>query len=426
LKPVSRIREQAGVNRFSCAGNRLLRYGFACLGALLALSLLEAGLRLFWRQELASWRRNMDMTVPLDPEITRGVSGPARIVTNSKGIRGSEWAERRPGEYRILVIGGSNAACILQNQPNTWPALLEARLPATPDGRRVWVGNAGHGGHNSRHHVLAMRYMLDQVHPDAVVVLIGGNEKLLTEGPAYDPRFIDDDAKMHDLERDFYESAVPFHEKPGGFRGAYLWTFLTQAKDRLRKKYARGMVADVEGTRRGLDARRHAWLVIDELPDLRPGLDGYGRNIKEMIRLAGDHRVHLVFMTTPSLLKPGMSAEEKGRLWAGRFGPAGAAYLNAYWSPRVYATVLNAHDRLLKGICREARVDCIDLASELPRTLDIFWDQAHFTDYGSSRVADVLVDYFTAYLRKTQKQCDSATAGRPAGPTGARMRLLER
>jgi hypothetical protein len=411
-------KERAAPGTRTAAWKRFGRWASAGFGCLLAVGLIEAGLRLFWRQELASWPKNMNATVPLDPGVMTGVAGPARIVTDGQGLRGTEHAARRSGEYRILVIGGSNAACALQDQPNTWPALLQARFPSTPDGRRVWVGNAGHGGHNSRHHVMAMRYMLDSVDPDAVIVLIGGNEKILSEGPSYDPGFIDDDGRMHDLARDFDECPVPFREKPRGWRGTRLGTFLTRAADRLRRKNGRGIVADVEGIRRSREARRRARLFIDRMPDIQKGLEGYGRNVREMIRLARTHRVRLVFATSPTLLKPGLSAEEAGRLWAGRFGPPAAAALNAYWSPRVHAAVLAAHDRALIEICREEGVECVDLASMIPRTLDNFWDQAHFTDAGCRRVADALAVRFAGGPDRgtARRGASASTPGRPEPP----------
>ncbi|RPJ03388.1 MAG: hypothetical protein EHM28_15405 [Spirochaetaceae bacterium] len=139
---------------------------------------------------------------------------------------------------------------------------------------------------------------------------------------------------------------------------------------------------------------------MDEMPDLQQGLDGYRHNILELIHLAKEHHVHLLFMTQPSLVKPNMSQEEIDRIWAGHLGNP---VLNAYWSIRVRSIISAAYNRLVLETCREKGIDCIDLASNLPRTPAVFWDHGHFTDYGSSLVADELVRYFNDYFGKTKE-----------------------
>lgn len=75
--------------------NKSAKKTFAKLGLVLASSILglalaEIGLRLFWHPQLTSWQRSISIQVPIDPAIIAGVAGPARIVTNSMGIRGDE------------------------------------------------------------------------------------------------------------------------------------------------------------------------------------------------------------------------------------------------------------------------------------------------------------------------------------------------
>ena len=378
-----------------------LRLGFIGLGCALALAILEIGLRLFWRVELASWQRNLDVTVPLDPAVTLGVAGPARIRTNSRGIRGPEWSNNRSSEYRILTLGASDTRCLLQDQPNTWAALLQTRMPATADGRSVWVGNAGGAGYNSRHLVLAMRYMLNQYDPDAVIIMgVTDASMAREEGAACDPLFIDRDEKLRTLARDFAERPASLAVSGRlSLRGTYLWAFLREFRARFRGA-GQGMAETAENIRKLQEARRHASRFVDELPDLRPGLEGFRHNLLELIRLAREHDAHLVFMTAPGLLKPEMSREETDRLWAGWIGDRSQ---NTYWSARAMAVSVDAFNRALLDTCAAEGVDCIDLASRLPSSTAVFWDQAHFTDHGSRLVAAELVEYFQAYFEKTRR-----------------------
>jgi hypothetical protein len=383
-------------------GRGLTNSGLICLGCALALLILELGLRWFRRPELSSWRPNLDIVFPLDPEVTTGVAGPAHIKTNSRGLRGTEWSNDRAGEYRILAIGGSTTECLAQDQPNTWPALLQTRLPTAPDGRVVWVGNAGHGGQNSRHHVLAMRYWPELYDPDAIVILMGGNDPMraLNEAPAYDTGFIDNRGKMRGLAQDFSERPASL-EGPGGlsYRSLSLWAFIKDFRNRFSGR-SPGFVQSVTQYREMQKKRRRASQFVDRMPDLKPGLDGYRRNIREIIRLARERNIPLVLMTQPSLLKPAMPEEEVRRLWSGWTRDPS---LNVYWSTRVWAESMDAHNRALREVCRESGVDCLDLASKLPKTAAVTWDQAHFTDLGSRLVADELAACFRASFPKIRK-----------------------
>ena len=50
----------------------------------------------------------------------------------------------------------------------------------------------------------------------------------------------------------------------------------------------------------------------------------------------------------------------------------------------------------LLATCRRRRVDCVDLASQLPRDSSVFYDDAHFTEEGARRVADLVADHLLA------------------------------
>ncbi len=121
------------------------------------------------------------------PEIFPGISGESRYVTSSDGIRGDELASA-PAR-RILVLGGSAAECIYLDGSEAWPRLLQEKLSATT-GEKVWVGNIGASGQNSRDHLQQLRYLPPQ-YPEikTYAVLLGVNDFLmrLKQGNDYRP-----------------------------------------------------------------------------------------------------------------------------------------------------------------------------------------------------------------------------------------------
>ena len=117
------------------------------------------------------WPPHLNIVFRPDPDILPGVQGDARFVINSSGIRGDELADDQ--NYRILAIGGSTTECAYLDQGETWPYLLQNRL-ARVMGQKVWVGNVGKSGMNTRDHILHTKYLLPQFPKiDAVLLLVG-------------------------------------------------------------------------------------------------------------------------------------------------------------------------------------------------------------------------------------------------------------
>jgi hypothetical protein len=53
------------------------------------------------------------------------------------------------------------------------------------------------------------------------------------------------------------------------------------------------------------------------------------------------------------------------------------------------------NDALLE-VCRERSADCLDVAAQLPRNAEIFYDDAHYTEEGSRRLARLVADHLLA------------------------------
>ena len=61
----------------------------------------------------------------------------------------------------------------------------------------------------------------------------------------------------------------------------------------------------------------------------------------------------------------------------------------------VGASVVNAlSEHLEVRVCREEGVDCIDLASMLPKDTTVFYDHCHFNIEGCRKIAGILLDFF--------------------------------
>ena len=63
---------------------------------------------------------------------------------------------------------------------------------------------------------------------------------------------------------------------------------------------------------------------------------------------------------------------------------------------RALADGMAQYNQTLLRVCRERGVECIDVASRLPRDGATFWDDAHFTVEGSHLLAQLVADYLLA------------------------------
>ena len=93
------------------------------------------------------------------------------VHANSKGLRDREYAyDRTPGTRRILVIGDSFVWGYGVEQDETFPKVLESRLPG------VEVINAGVAGYGTDQELLWLRSEGVRYRPDLVILEMCGND----------------------------------------------------------------------------------------------------------------------------------------------------------------------------------------------------------------------------------------------------------
>jgi lysophospholipase L1-like esterase len=401
------------------------------LASVLALALSEFALR-FLHPSSASFRvllPNQRTVVHPDTSVVHGVSGAARFTVNSEGIRGREWGSDE-GEYRILAIGGSTTESLYHDDSETWPALLEAMLDETADGRGVWVGNVGHSGHTSRDHAVQVKYLSAQ-HPslDALIILVGVNDMTLAlmEGDAYEtpPPITDPRAERLQIRRAFTIVPGKLH-RPGTNRLAppdapwyattALYQLFTRARFRIRDWiFHRGIVQDVQG--RFIEElrarRRNAAGVRHELPDLAPALHEYARNLNVIVDETQSRGMRLVFLTQPVIWRAVLTPEEESLLWLGGAGDFLGGQTAEYYSVAALAEAMDRYNTALLNICEHREVECLDLAALLPKDRSVFYDDAHFTEKGARLVAERIAAFLRStppFSRDHSRCADSATA----------------
>jgi lysophospholipase L1-like esterase len=374
-----------GSKRAVLAGSAIL---LSCLPGVL---LGEVLLRNLASSSWFVWPPNLRHEFRPSPEIMPGVSGLSRFEINEHGLRGDGLSEDQ--DVRLLALGGSTTECLFLDGPESWPRLLQDHLSAARQGPKIWVGNAGKSGLNTWHHrVHAEKLLAQYPRIDAVLVLAGVNDlsQRLALDRAYAPPPPD---KV--LDEAFEQKPLRFMDGPFYKRTA-LWQGLKKIDRRLRTE---GTAQDATG-RVYVTWRRHrqdAKAVREELPDLGPALAEYEDNLRAIAETAARHEARVVFLTQPALWREDLPEDLQRLLWMGGVGQFQKEAGHEYYSAGALASAMAAYNRTLLEVCREIPgALCVDLAASLPRDTAAFYDDVHFNEAGSRRVARVVADHLLA------------------------------
>ena len=334
-----------------------------------------------------------------DPDILPGIVGSATYQTNGDGIRGDPI--RKDHTYKILAIGGSTTESVYVDQGKSWPYLLQTTLGKSGYPGNVWVGNAGKSGLNTRHHVLAVKTLIPQISPDAIILLTGINDLnlRLLQDTSYTPMSVSEEVNDPEL----YSQA--FVRYP---MGASLWDSLKNTAlygMYIKLKYYTHFIKNedlIDDTGhfylRMRRMRREATVVREVLPDMGAALDEYRNNLLEIIRIAKSTNTRLIFMTQPTMFYRDMPHELESLLWFGQV-ENGRDDMSEYYSSGAMSDGIGLYNELMKSLCTVQSVECIDLASLLRKDTTVFYDDCHFNDSGSATIASILTNYFMEHQK---------------------------
>lgn len=364
------------------------------LAALLILAEIAASLLIPPPRNFYIWPPGLEKIFAPRPDIMPGTSAKVYFRTNSYGLRSYEPVP--DDDYRILVLGGSAAECLYLNQKETWPRLLISYLHKEKPNLKVWVGNGGRSGQNSRDHIFHLRHLpLRALDVDAIIILAGVNDLLLRlrQDDHYNPHYLKQPgAAGAQLDHAFLFVPPQYSLPPPPF---YKQTGLWRMTKRIKRRFFSGRPQDPKGEvlLAWRQNRKGASELREKLPEMEGALREYAANIDRIIELASKKGIRLIFLTQPALWKSGLTPEEKSRLWMGGVGNFKTREGQPYYLPEALARGLDDYNSLLESFCRWRGVECFDLASRIPENTEIFYDDCHFTEKGSALVASEISGY---------------------------------
>ena len=391
---------------------RWLLRGSLTLGAsLLVVVCLEGALRVVSAPVLADSDEG-----PLVNEFTQtlpGVKSNVRYERNRFGLRAltMDAREKPPRTVRILCLGASTTDQAPQATADTWCGLLETSLQPAMAARGLRIETAGHGrpGHGAADVTRWARANVPLLQPDLVITLLGINDLAFAAAPK---------SFGKELERGIGAAARPAEAGPDRPSLRERCRQMSQLCQRLAVAAARAQQLWQVATGRALEwhssqlpalqSRYQGYPDVNEVPREPDPLPRFAESVGGLLEFLRSADVPALVLGQPVLWEAEMSADERARLWFPIFTPAGPVRPSGAW----LAGEMQRFNRAQQHQAEALGATYFDLDGRIPKTLEFFFDDCHYTDAGSRRLAEEILPQVTALLNGANRR----------SPTGSRLR----
>ena len=256
----------------------------------------------------------------------------------------------------IFCLGGSTTE-FKDSEGIGWPARVGKLLGERTSSGRVEVHNLGRQWYTSLHSLMNFRMNLRQYKPDMVIMMHGINDLL--------------------QNADFSSFSMgAFRQDYGHFVGptsgmVFRKPLLTRAMDVFRATWFAGKHREIVDT--------------EEFPGLHP----FVTNLTDLVEMVKAYGGHPVLMTQPSLFKSEMSEEEQEACYMINIEAVGPDKL---WSVKTGLAGMTAYAEAVRRTATDTGTPLIDLEKRIPKTLEYFSDDVHYTDKAFDLVGSTVAE----------------------------------
>lgn len=340
---------------------------------------LQSMLSPFTKSEFITLEPNLHSTIDVRTSEAPGIRpGVRHITTDAKGFRVTppiDYDQKRG--TRIFAIGGSTTEDAMMDDSATWTHLVQKGLDSLQVPAEVI--NTGVAGLRARNHLATLKVVL-RYQPDLVLILVGGND-------------------WNKQIRDQFEPSSNFLRPP---------VLRNSPFGKLVNRY---FVAPMTSRAAGKDGvGQH--LVILQPEDLLASLNlaskrtvrhefhpsevsaGYRKDMEDIASTCRDAGVPCIFLTQPHAY----SAEvpEDLRRWFWMTPP----YTDYTLDVASMTEIANLYNEFLVAFAKRHGAPLCDVAAGVTPSLQVFYDDMHFTDAGAARVAELVLPCVVQALRK--------------------------
>ena len=296
---------------------------------------------------------------------------------NSLGFRGPEKPIKWDDYFTIITVGGSTTECCYLADGKTWSDNLYRKLSGSFP--RLWVNNAGFGGHSSFGHLILLQDYLVKLHPKMILMLVGCNDLAREDLSASDKYSM----------KGTYGSIASFFTKNSELANL--------SANMLRVKRAK--TKHLTDSYINLDQKKFDTITVSDKVILakiknheRQWLPDYKKRLDSIVKISRANGIDLVLLTQPSLFGKGIdpitNADlEKHRLYDDVNGLQ-------WWK------IMERYNDITRQVALENDIFLIDLAREMPKSSLYFYDIVHFTNAGAEKVSEIIYDELSVFIEK--------------------------
>ena len=261
------------------------------------------------------------------------------------------------------MIGGSSAECLYLDDSDAINAILQRELNNHfKNNLSIKVYNAGKSGDASDDHVSILVHRIIHLEPDMLILFSG----------------------INDLTRSLYNYDYLHYMKhpPKKFSLFYLLTTEFQLPRRLH--YFRKQQYPTEKEIREQITLKSNYKQVIELCNSAPisntrpkvNISNYSNNLLTMIGVSTAHKIQLIFMTQQTTWNSSVDPEIKNWHWM--------LYKNKVrYREELMDEALESLNNVMRTLSKEKSVPLYDLAKEMPKSSDYFYDDVHFNVNGA-------------------------------------------
>lgn len=324
-------------------------------------------------------------------------SGSIEFKINPFGFRGQSMKTvRKPeGTTRLFFLGGSTTECLFLPEEKTFAGLVEKKLSAAFSEKHFETINQGISGYLAADSLAALLYKVLYYEPDMVIVMHGINDMRYGLTSFYDP------LRRRGYDKNLYR---PDYKEPLGVSFSNILKrshFLTLIKWRIWNRFFPTEAERFKSAFLDLEEKRKLRRQIP-FSEPRPskGLDGFLKNLKEIIWICKGHGIRLILMTESSIYQPAPPPEIESKLWMGLI-QRGASPVN--FSTPFLSEQMNRFNEAVRDLAKKEEIELIDLERNIPKSTDYFYDDAHLTEKGAALASEIISRYLIQNPKKPSK-----------------------
>lgn len=332
---------------------------------------------------------------PLKIISNQNIPGLKEIVAyerNQFGLRSlsMKTKEKPPGTLRIICLGASTTDQTTQSTEDAWSAILETKLRQEFKTNAIEVAAYGRGGERAYHILKYAKNELPGYQPDVVILLLGFNHLRSMGGPGY----------QYTTFQDPPSSEIENKAKKKHFKDVtQIGRRLLILEHKVKSVWALLSGKSFEFHSRKLPElrKRYQGLPYVERPAREPNpIREFSDTISVLLEFLAKSGIDVIVLGQPVIWKEDMSDEEMAALHFSLNTPNGEVRPSTSWLERE----MSQYNEVQKQLANRFNADFIDLNGKIPKTLDYFFDDCHFTDLGSKQVAEEIFPTLREHIRK--------------------------